>query len=116
MGSCIATIRKSKGLTQAELANRLEVTQSVVARWEQNQVQPRQKAIEKIADVLGVPSSTLVSGDYHKVAVQLSEVPDPELIDLVGQLHQLNERERDAVKVVLKAILQQVQISQMVQR
>ena len=36
-------------LTQAALAVKLDVTQSVVARWEKDQVQPRTKGLERIA-------------------------------------------------------------------
>lgn len=116
VGTTIAMLRKNKGLTQAELAEKLDVTQSVVARWEKNQVQPRVKAMEKIASTLEVSMDTLASGDYGKFAVRLSEVNDLELVELLGQIHQLNDRERDAVKVVLKAILHQVQISNLVKR
>ena len=116
VGTTIAMLRKNKGLTQAELAEKLDVTQSVVARWEKNQVQPRVKAMEKIAATLEVSMDTLASGDYGKFAVRLSEVNDLELVELLGQIHQLNDRERDAVKVVLKAILHQVQISHLVKR
>lgn len=116
IGSTIALLRKNKGLTQADLAEKLEVTQSVVARWEKNQVQPRTRALEKIAQALEVPLPSLLSGDYSKVAIRLSEVDDPELADLLGQVDKLNERERDALKVFMRAILQQIQIGSLVKR
>lgn len=116
VGNTIALLRRDKGLTQAELAEKLEVTQSVVARWEKNQVQPRTKALEKIAQALEIPLTSLLSGDYSKVAIRLSEVDDPELADLLGQVDKLNERERDALKVFMRAILQQIQIGSLVKR
>ncbi|MBT9583017.1 helix-turn-helix transcriptional regulator [bacterium] len=116
VGNTIALLRRDKGLTQAELAEKLEVTQSVVARWEKNQVQPRTKALEKIAQALEIPLTSLLSGGYSKVAIRLSEVDDPELADLLGQVDKLNERERDALKVFMRAILQQIQIGSLVKR
>jgi len=116
VGNTIALLRRNRGLTQAGLAEKLEVTQSVVARWEKNQVQPRTKALERIAQALEVPLPSLLSGDYSKVAISLNEVDDPELADLLGQVDKLNERERDALKVFMRAILQQIQIGSLVQR
>lgn len=116
VGTTIALLRKSRGLTQAELADKVEVTQSVVARWEKNQVQPRTKALERIADALDVSIDQLLSGDYSKVAMRLNEVDDPELVELLGQVDKMNTQERDALKVFMKAILQRIQIGSLVQR
>ena len=36
-GSFIASVRKEKGMTQAELAQKLSVTDKAVSRWERGQ-------------------------------------------------------------------------------
>ena len=101
IGNTISLLRKNKGLTQAELAERCDVTQPIIARWEKNQVQPRAKALEKLAEALGVSITEFMSGDYTKIAASLNEVQDPELLQLIGQVGKLNERERDALKIML---------------
>lgn len=116
IGDTIALLRKNKGLTQAELAEMCDVTQPIIARWEKNQVQPRAKTLERLADALGVPITEFMSGDYTRIAVHLNEVHDPELLELIGQVGKLNEKERDALKVVLRAILRQIHIEEMVRR
>ncbi len=51
-----------------------------------------------------------------QVAISLNEVEDPELGDLLGQVDKVNERERDALKVFMRAILQQIQMGSLVKR
>jgi len=50
----LSELRKQKHITQAELANMLNVNQSAVSQWERNASQPRTSKLKMIADVLGV--------------------------------------------------------------
>lgn len=54
LGIRIAGWRKSKGLTQAELAQACEVTVSAVSLWEAGKASPTQEHLETIVDRLGV--------------------------------------------------------------
>ena len=56
----IRLYRKSKGLTQAELADLLELSEMTVRRWEVGKTSPRMEEIQKIADVLEIPASNLL--------------------------------------------------------
>ena len=53
-GEWLTKVRAELGLTQAELATRLNLTQQTVSRWEQGLARPRQKDASDIAVVLGV--------------------------------------------------------------
>lgn len=55
----IATLRKRLGLTQAELAERLDVEQPTVQRWESGSREPNITKMVQIADVLGVDLADL---------------------------------------------------------
>ncbi len=46
-------LRRKKGLTQADLAVKLGVTQSLVAMWERGAVMPSAAKLPEIADMLG---------------------------------------------------------------
>lgn len=48
----IKQYRKDKGLTQAQLGEKLGVAQSTVATWEMGEIAPRTKTLIKIAEVL----------------------------------------------------------------
>lgn len=58
----IRQIRESAGITQAELARRLGITQPAVARWESGRRQPRVESLQRIADALGLNLSVIFSG------------------------------------------------------
>ena len=56
----IKIIRKSKGLSQEELAERLNVVRQTVSKWEQGLSVPDADLLVSISEVLGVPVSTLL--------------------------------------------------------
>ncbi|WOL39616.1 LexA family transcriptional regulator (plasmid) [Pyramidobacter sp. YE332] len=55
-------LRKDKGLNQIDLAQRVGVSIDSVRRWEAGKREPRLSELEKIALVLEVPVTSLVSG------------------------------------------------------
>lgn len=115
-GPTIASLRKERGLTQVELAAKVEVHPSLIARWERNTVQPRAKALERLAEALQTSVQELMAGEFSGVTATLNEVDDPELIAMVSQLHKLSVKERDALKTVMGAMLARAQVAEMVAR
>jgi repressor LexA len=71
IGERIKSLRKSKGIFQKDLAEKLEVRQSTVAMWETNKREPDAETIAKIADALGVTTDMLLR--ENGVSVTLSE-------------------------------------------
>ena len=53
-GSHLRKLRKEKGLTQAELAQKIGITQSVVAAYERSAKKPDMERLPVIAKALGV--------------------------------------------------------------
>ncbi len=53
------TLRKSKGLTQKELANRLLLNQTTISKWESGKAAPTLDTVTKIAEILGCEFSTV---------------------------------------------------------
>jgi len=60
VGENIKKVRKSKGLTQKELAEMLGVSQQTVAQYERTDKMPKIKTIKTIAEVLNVPVDTII--------------------------------------------------------
>jgi transcriptional regulator with XRE-family HTH domain len=116
LGKTIARLRKKSGLTQAELATKMEVHQSLVTRWERDIVQPRSKTLEKIAEILQVSAQEILAGDFGGVTTTLSEVNDTELISLFGRVHQLSTDERSALKLFLQALFTRIDMQEMIMR
>lgn len=61
-GATIKTIRDSKGLTQAELAERIGVTPKAVSKWETGKGLPDIALLEPLASALGTSVIELMNG------------------------------------------------------
>ena len=61
-GTLIAARRKRQNLSQAELAERLHVTDKAVSRWETGRGMPGLDSLEPLAETLGLSISELLSG------------------------------------------------------
>ena len=73
-------LRKNKGLTQEELANRLNVVRQTVSKWEKGLSVPDAEMLQKIADVLESDVSQLLGAPINQnenidvIAEQLSRI------------------------------------------
>ena len=76
----IKLIREDRGLTQEELAIRVNVVRQTVSKWEKGLSVPDAEMLQKIADVLEVSVSQLLGReeepekDRNEVAEQLSRI------------------------------------------
>ena len=61
-GAIIRQLREEKGMTQAELAEKLSVSDKAVSRWETGRGYPDITLIEPLASALGVSVSELLAG------------------------------------------------------
>ncbi len=60
LGGMIASLRKSKGMTQLDLAQQLGVTDKAVSKWERDLSCPDVNSLPKLAEVLGVTVDELM--------------------------------------------------------
>jgi transcriptional regulator with XRE-family HTH domain len=65
-GSHLRKLRKAKGLTQAELAEKIGITQSVVAAYERGAKKPEMDRIPALAKALGVTLEGLYGVGGHE--------------------------------------------------
>lgn len=72
IGSFIATLRKANGMTQKDLADRLNVSDKTISRWERNDGDPDLSVIPVIAEIFGVTCDELLRGE-RKSAEERSE-------------------------------------------
>ena len=63
MGSFISALRKAQGLTPRELAERLNVSDKAVSRWERDESAPDLSLIPVIAEIFGVTADELLRGE-----------------------------------------------------
>lgn len=63
-GAIIKQLREGKGITQAQLAARLQVSDKAVSRWETAKGYPDITLIEPLAQALDISVMELLSGDW----------------------------------------------------
>ena len=61
MGDMISTLRKEKGMTQKDLADRLNITDKAVSKWERNLAFPDTATIPGHAELLGISVEELMN-------------------------------------------------------
>lgn len=59
----LATERKKAGLTQADVAERLGITDSAVAQWETGRTFPKTALLPKLAELYGCTIDELLKED-----------------------------------------------------
>lgn len=97
-GAIVREARRRRGLTQRELAQRLEVTNGAVAQWERGFARPTMATRVDLAQVLGIPFEQLLpeAADTNGIVVT-----DPLLVRIVKRLEQLTPEQRQALLTVV---------------
>ncbi len=86
-GQRIRAARNRAGLTQADLASRLGIPYQSIGQWERDVRNPKYETLQRIADALGTPLSSLL-GDPEISQVQIDVNKNGGLVYLpVGKLH-----------------------------
>ena len=66
IGEKILQLRKQRGLSQEELAEKMYVSRQTVSLWETNQTFPTIENLIRLKDIFGVPIDKIVCGDGDK--------------------------------------------------
>ena len=65
IGLIIKTLRKEKGMTQLQLADRLKVSDKAVSKWERGMGCPDISLLPELASLLGAELESLLSGELQ---------------------------------------------------
>ena len=91
-GAFLARMRKSQGLTQAELAQQLHVTDKAVSRWERGIGLPDINTLEPLADALGLTLADLMHCRDPQEADIAPEVPLEDFFTLLRRQQSIDWR------------------------
>lgn len=80
MGKFIAALRKANGMTQKDLAEKLNVSDKSVSRWERDEGAPDLSLIPVIAEVFGVSCDELLRGERKPAARRQEQSEEKEEI------------------------------------
>lgn len=87
IGAFLKALRKEKGLTQEQLAEKLAVSGRTVSRWETGEATPDAERIIVLAAALGISTDTLLLGKeeperpYTEAETVRQPAPTPEWLD-----------------------------------
>ena len=72
-GAMLAALRKEKGMTQLELADRMGGTDKAVSKWERDLSFPDVSSLPRLAEILGVSVEELMQGKPEKTSPTFGE-------------------------------------------
>ncbi len=107
----LRNLRKEKGLTQNELADKAGMNGRHMSRYETGALKPPQRTIRRLAEALGVSVEELTQDTPQLRAQDVSL--DPELLEQFQSLSRMDEEDRKAVKRILSALLMKQQMQDM---
>ncbi len=110
LGENVKTVRKQKGWTQRELAERIESDASYINRIETGKLNPSIAALERIADALECSIDRLVKGKVKAAEIQIR---DKDLSERMRLLDSLDEDDRKAMTHIIDALLTKKRIREL---
>ena len=105
-GARLAALRRTAGLTQAELAKLVGETQRNIAYWEQADKPPRSDVIPRLASVLGVSVETLLTAD-GELALERPRGPVGRARKIFEDVSRLPRRQQDKIIEIVEAFVAQ---------
>lgn len=99
-GIFICTLRKEKGLTQKELAEKLDVTDKAVSRWETGRNYPDIETLEKLADALDISISELL--ECRRIpAESIAEASEKQVVEQIKTNRKSQKKYRAIIAIAL---------------
>ena len=84
IGKFIATCRKNEKLTQAELAEKLGITDRAISKWETGNGMPDSSIMLELCNILHITVNELLSGEVIKME-NYNKIADENLLELKRQ-------------------------------
>ncbi len=95
IGQRLARIRRERGLTQVELAEKLDVAQPVVSDYERGELRLHGELIIKLTDILGVSAEELLG--LEKIKGNGAPVKNRRLARRLQEIDRLPRRDQQAL-------------------
>ena len=65
-GALIRTLRLEKGVTQKQLADRMNLSDKTISKWERGLGLPNVSLLTELSDILGVNLKDMLNGDLSE--------------------------------------------------
>lgn len=102
-GCLIAKLRKQKGLTQKELAEKLSVTDKAISRWETGKGMPDPSLLAPLAAALGISADELLAGECQQAAAEAR--PEQDFADTFRYIRDIFAKAFNPMLILIGAVL-----------
>lgn len=102
IGGALRDARRKRGITQKELADKLEMDQSVLSRYERGQIRVHGALLATFAKALGVSSDEILGLQKTK---EQPTIKDRRFLRRLHQIDGLPRRQKDALLTTIDALL-----------
>lgn len=93
-GSRLKSLRNSKKLSQRELAERFNISQSAIAYYESGKKEPNHEMLQRLADFFKVSIDYLLGRTGIRTDEELDQIVDQELQDIIQKYEKMDKEER----------------------
>lgn len=100
IGKFITTLRKEKGLTQEQLAEKLNVNNKTVSRWETGKNMPDYSILESLTDELGITVNELIRGE-RIIKEEIIQEYDHNLVEVLKEYKHLKKAKNTILILLL---------------
>lgn len=104
-------LRLQKDLSQSELGERARVNYTYIGKYERGTANPSLETLILLAECLDVTLDYLVKGNEDDVAI--ASLKDKELLQMFNDTEQLDEKDKEVVKILLSAFINNKKIKQL---
>lgn len=99
-GSFLSKKRKEKNMTQAELAERLNVSNKTISKWETGKCMPDYSVIEQLCNELGITVAEMLDGE-EKTDNSVRIYDDEQILDLIKRTQILEQQRTSMYGLIL---------------
>jgi transcriptional regulator with XRE-family HTH domain len=110
LGNRIQELRKQAGLSQTDLAGKIDLSKSQMIRYENKGVQPPADILNKLADVLNTTVDYLINGNSNEKAQ--ATLKNTELLQRFREVETLPEREQAVLLEIIGAYIRDYKTKQ----
>ena len=110
LGKRIAALRKEKGMTQEELAEKLGVSPQAVSKWENGQSCPDISLLPRLAAIFGVTTDLLLTGE-QETTPPVQMLPPEKRKDIKDMMLRILVESADGDKVRVNLPMALVQVA-----
>ena len=108
IGSRMQKLRKDNNMSQASLANKINISKAQIIRYETKGTQPPADILRKIADIFNVSVDFLVYGNTEEKAKQ--SIKDNELLSQFKAVEELDSKDKATIKDIIDAFIKRNKI------